>query len=128
MDEKPQAEGGVFSPVSRMMEALCDTAGNRVELFLLEVKEERLGLFDALLLAAVVIVCAAMTFLLVTLAVVAVFWDTHPVLALLLAAAIYAVGAVAGFVKLHSRLQRWEAFSTTLEEFKKDRACFKKPN
>ena len=128
MDETPQSEGGLLSGVTRVFQTLRDTAENRLELFLTELKEERIRLFDALLLLAVAATCALMTLVTLTLAVVVIFWDTHRLLALALVAVVYAVGATAAFLKLRSRLQRWKSISATLGEIKKDAACFKKPN
>lgn len=128
MAETPPTEGGILATVTQLFHTLRDVAENRVELFLLELKEERMRLFDALLLAAAGIVCALMTLVMVTLTIVVIFWDTHRLLVLGLVTAAYAAAATVALVKLRSRLQRWQAFSATLQEFKKDRACFKKPN
>src|ERR1035438_8991286 len=128
MDETPPAEGGLLSSVTRVFQTLRDLAENRLELFFVELKEERIRLFDALLLAAIAIVCALMTLVMVTFTVVVIFWDTNRLLVLALVTVVYAVAATVAFVKLRARLQRWQAFSATLEEFKKDSACFKKTN
>lgn len=128
MDETPPSEGGIFSGVARLFQTLRDTAANRVELFLVELQEERIRLIDALLWVAVAIVCALMTLLMITLMVVVIFWDTHRLLVLSLVTVAYAVAAVVAMVKLRSQLQRWRAFSATLEQIKKDYSCFKPPN
>jgi uncharacterized membrane protein YqjE len=128
MDATPPTDGGLLSAAARLFKTLQDVAANRVELFMIELKEERVRFFDALVLAAVGIVCALMTLLIMTLTVMVIFWDTHRLLALTLMTAAYAVAATVAFLKLRSRLQRWQAYSATLEEFKKDCACFKKPN
>ena len=128
MDEMPPAGGGLFSSVTRIFQTLRDIVVNRVELFLTELKEERLRLFDALLLAAIAIVCAGMTLVMLTLTVVVIFWDTHRLLVLALVTVAYAASAVVALMKLRSRLQHWRAFSATLEQLKKDRLCLQKPN
>ena len=128
MDDTPPKEGEIFSAVTGLFKTLRDVVENRVELFLLELKVERAGLFDTLLLAAVGIVCAFMTLIMITLILVVVFWETHRLLVLGVVTAAYAGAAVAAFTMLRARLQRWQAFSATLEQIKKDRACFEKPN
>ncbi|HEX9045487.1 MAG TPA: phage holin family protein [Verrucomicrobiae bacterium] len=128
MDEAPPKEGGVLSSVTRVFRTLRDTAENRLELFLTELKEERIRLFDALALLAIAIIGALMALVTLTLTVVVVFWDSHRLLALVLVTVAYTVTALAAFLNLRSRLQRWQAFSATLGEIKKDAACFKKPN
>lgn len=128
MDETPQPEGGMLAGVRRLFQTLSDVAANRLELFLVELKEERLRLFESLLLAAVAVGCAVMTLVLITLMALVLFWDTHRWLVLLLLTGAYAGAAAAAFVKLRSRLQHWQSYSASLEQIKKDCACFKKPN
>jgi uncharacterized membrane protein YqjE len=128
MDETPQTEAGLLSTVTRLLHTLRDVAANRIELFLIEAKEERLRLFDALLLLAIGIVCALMALFMITVTVVVVFWDTHRLLVLTVLTVAYVAGATVAFVKLRCRLQRWQAYPATLEQLKKDFACFKKPN
>jgi uncharacterized membrane protein YqjE len=128
MDETPQEAGGMLTTVARMLRTLRDVAENRVELFLLELKEERVRLFDALLLAVAGMVLALMALILVTFTVVLIFWDTYRLLVLILLTAAYAAAAAAMFASLRSRLRRWQSFAATHEQLKKDSACFKKPN
>lgn len=126
MDEEPKQEDGLLSAVSRAVRTLRETVENRVELFLLEAKEDRLKLFEALCLAVVAVVLALMTMALITLTVVVIFWDTHRLLALVIVTLAYGTGATVAFVKLRSRLKNWQSFQATLEQLEKDRACFKK--
>jgi len=125
MDKTSQAGDGLWSTLTRMLKTLRDVAGNRIELFLVEWQEERLRLLDALLWLMVGIVCALMALLTITFAIVAVFWDTHRALVLTLIILAYASAAAAALVTLHSRLRRWRAFAATLEQIRKDQACFK---
>jgi uncharacterized membrane protein YqjE len=128
MDDAPPTGGGILSTVTRLFQTLRGVAENRLELFLVELKEERSKLFAALLLLAVLVVCAFMTLVMLTLLVVVAFWETHRLLVLALVTAAYAGMALAAFAVLCARLQRWRAFSETLEQIKKDRSCFEKPN
>lgn len=128
MEEMPPNEGGIFSAVTRMLKTLRDVVENRVELFLVELHEERARLFGALLQAVLGIIFALMAMILVTLGVVVAFWETHRLLVLAVLAAAYAGAAAAVFLNLRTRLQRWRAFSATLDQIKKDRSCFEKRN
>jgi uncharacterized membrane protein YqjE len=128
MDETPPAAGGLFSSVTRVLHTLRDMAENRLELFRVELKEERIRLFDALLLLAIAIGCGLMALVMVTFTVVVIFWDTNRLLVLTMVTIAYVVAAAVAFMKLRARLQRWQAFAATFDEFKKDSACFKKPN
>lgn len=128
MDATPPTEGGLWSAAARICKTLRALAENRVELFLVELKEERARFFDALLLAAAGMVCAIMTLVMLTLTVVVAFWDTHRLLVLGLLTLAYAAAALVAFRTLRARLQQWRAFSATLEQIKKDRSCLEKPN
>jgi uncharacterized membrane protein YqjE len=128
MDDAPPTEGGVLSAATRLLKTLHDVVENRVELFLVELKEQRVRLFDALLLAAAGIVCGLMTLVMATLVVLVEFWDTHRLLVLTLITLAYAIAATVAFMKLRLRLQRWQAYTATLNELKKDCECLKKPN
>jgi uncharacterized membrane protein YqjE len=66
-----------------------------------------------------------MALALLTLTVVVIFWE-HRVLVLGLLTVAYAAGAAWSFWKLRRRLDEWESFPATLEEFKKDQACLEK--
>ena len=63
----------------------------------------------------------------VTLGVVGIVWEGKVLVALLLLFGD-AVGVGAACWALRQRLQRWQSFSASLEQFKKDSACLQKPN
>jgi len=125
MDNLPHAEGGILATITRMLKTLRDVVENRVELFVVEWREERLQLLEALLLLMIGTVCALMALLAITFAIVVIFWDTHRTLVLALIILAYVGGAGAAFGLLRSRMRRWQAFAATLEQIKKDQACFK---
>ena len=106
MDDAPTTEGGVWSAAARLLQTLRDVAENRIELFLVELKEERVRLFDTLLLAAVGVLCALMALVLLTLTVALVFWETHRLLVLALLTLAYAGAAAAALISLRARFPR----------------------
>jgi uncharacterized membrane protein YqjE len=128
MSEPHAPEGGVFQTASRLIKTLRAMAGNRIELFLLEVQEERIRIFDALFLLAAGLVCIMMALIMVTFTVVIVFWDSHRLLVLGLLIAAYTIGAIWALSKLRFLLRRWQAFPATLDQIKKDSECFKETN
>lgn len=115
----------MWSTISRLFKTSVEMVGNRVELFLVELQEERLRLLDALLLLMAGIVCALMALIMVTFAIVVIFWDSYRLLVLTLFILIYTGAAVSAFGLLRSRQRRWRAFAATLEQIKKDQSCFK---
>ena len=128
MDNTPHAEGGLLSTLGRMFNTLRDAAGNRIELFIAEWREERLRLLDILVLLVIGAVCSLMALILITFAIVVVFWSTHPMLALGVLIAFYVILAVVAFGMLRWQIQRLGVFTATLEQIKKDLACFKEKN
>ncbi|HEX5219922.1 MAG TPA: phage holin family protein [Verrucomicrobiae bacterium] len=122
MDESSEEAGGLLSAGKRALRSAFDLARARFELFLVELQEERIRLFDALLLLLLGVGCALMTLVLLTFALVIIFWD-HRVLVLILLTLAYALAAGGALWTLWRRLRDWKAFAATLDEFKKDRAC-----
>jgi uncharacterized membrane protein YqjE len=127
MDDPRHEPDGLLATGKRILRTVGDLVQSRLELFLHELKEERIRLLDALLLVAACGVCALMTLALLTFTLVVVFWE-YRVLVLVGLTLAYGAGAVAAFWTLRNRLRAWQSFAATLEQIKKDRACLQKPN
>jgi uncharacterized membrane protein YqjE len=125
MDNTPHAEGGILSTLTRMLKTLRDAAESRLELFVAEWREERLRLLDILVLLLIGALCGFMALLLVTFAVIVIFWSTHPVLVVGLLILFYALMAAVAFAVLRLEIRRLGVFTATLEQIRKDLACFK---
>ena len=82
----------------------------------------------ALFLLAAGLVCLMMALVVGTFTVVVIFWDSHRLLVLGILIAGYAVGAFWALSRLRLLLRRWQAFSATLDQIKKDSECFKETN
>jgi uncharacterized membrane protein YqjE len=128
MAEIPPVEENLSSGVTGVLQTLRETVETRIELFLVELKEQQIHQIEAAVLIAVALICGIMMVLLLTFAVVVIFWDNHRILVSLLLAGVYAAGAAGAIWKLRSLTKQWHPFSATLEEIKKDAACFKKQN
>ena len=97
---------------------------NRLELFLVEVQEERERLLHAILLsvgAAVFGLLAGITF---TATVVVLVWSYSPAVALLTLTGLYAAGAAYFHQRFTGLVRDWQNFPATLDQLRKDRACF----
>lgn len=127
MDEPQQDPGGLLATGRRILRLIGSLAHSRLDLILVELKEERIRVVDALLFAVLGVVCAVMALVLFTFTLVVIFWD-HGVLVLVVLTLVYGGAASAAFLTLRDRLRRWETLSATLEQFKKDLACLEKPN
>lgn len=127
MDDPQLEPGGLLAMGKRILRLVGDLVQSRLELFLVELKEEHIRFFDALLLVAACVVCALMTLALLTFTLVVIFWE-YRVLVLVLLTLFYAAGAGASLWTLRNRLRHWQSFAATLEQIKKDRACLEKQN
>lgn len=128
MSEDPEAKGGVWMSLRRILDALLATAQNRVELFAVELREEKCRLVEAVLWAAAVAAFGMMTLSLVTFTVVVICWDNARLPALAGLSGSYMIATVLAGRALQSRLKALGAFSGTISEFKKDLACLKPDN
>jgi uncharacterized membrane protein YqjE len=125
MEDTSTGPGGLLTTGKRIARSIGDLVQTRLELFLVELKEERFRVLDALVLMGLGAVCGLMVLVLLTFTLVLVFWD-HRVIVLLILAMLYGLGAGAAFWTLRQRLRNWNAFAATLEEMKKDRECLDK--
>lgn len=125
MDDPPQAEGGLLSTLTRMIKALRHGAGSRIELLIADWHEERLRLLDIVVLVLIGALSSFMVLLLVTFAIVAAFWKSHPIPVMIALILFYLAITSGAMIALRRQIQRLGVFTSTLEQIKKDLACFK---
>jgi uncharacterized membrane protein YqjE len=123
MAEGTETKRGVWASLQRLLDTLLATAQNRVELFAIELQEEKCRLVEAILCAAAVAAFGMMTLSLVTFTVVIVFWESGRLAALAGLSVLDLIGAVMAWRALQTRLKARSAFSGTIEELKKDRGA-----
>ena len=128
MSEATETKPGVWASLKRILDTLLATAQNRVELFAVELQEEKCRLAEAILCAAAAAALGMMTLTLVTFTVVILFWENGRIPALVGLSMLYLVGTALAWRALRSRLKARSAFTGTLEELKKDRACLDTDN
>lgn len=93
---------------------------NRLELFLLELREEQGRVLRLLLLAVAIGVLSLLTLILISLALVVLFWNTARMPVLLGMIGLYVLAAGLAAWRMNRLLKSRTAFSATLEELKKD--------
>lgn len=123
MSEGPDSKPGVWASLKRILDTLLATAQSRIELFAVELQEEKCRLMEALLCAVAVAAFGIMTLTLVTFLLVVLFWENGRLIALGGLSVLYLTGTVLAWRALRSHLNARSAFAGTLEELKKDRAC-----
>jgi uncharacterized membrane protein YqjE len=113
----------MFSSAKNVLNTALAGVENRIELFLVELREERFRVFDVLLLGFAGAMLGFMALLTVTVTLVVIFWDSARVPVLIVLSACYSLATIGILWQLKVRLRNWSSFSATLEELKKDRAC-----
>jgi uncharacterized membrane protein YqjE len=127
MAEPTQSGGGLFDTIRRMLDSALALVQNRLQLFAVELQEEKVRLFDLLLRLAAVAVLGLLALIAATATIVVWLWDTSPTLVLAVITLIYAVAAALIWAGVRKRLRDGPTpFADTLGEFKKDRECFHK--
>ena len=113
---------GLWRALKALLAALSAALHTRLDLFATELEEERERLKQTLVLALLLFFGLGLGFILLTIFLVALFWERGWLAALGALGAVYlAVGIVAAF-KLRSRmLSRPGLFPATLGELAKDR-------
>jgi len=123
-DSKPE---GWLDPLRRSSDSLLGLVQSRLELFTVELQEEKLRAIN-LLIWLTIALGLGVAGLLVVVAVLAIFlWNVAGYFGLL-GLAVGALGGAAGlFYWLRRKLQTGPTpFHTTVAEFKKDRECLRK--
>jgi uncharacterized membrane protein YqjE len=123
MDEPGEKGKGVFASLRRLLRTAFAIAQNRLELFLVELQEERLQLFDTLLLLGIVLILAGMTLMVVTVTIVVLCIRADRLGPLVVLTLVYLAATLVAGWRLRSRLKGWAPFSATVAELKKDKAC-----
>jgi uncharacterized membrane protein YqjE len=126
-DERGSRRPGLRSALARLAAAGVGLVSTRVELFSVELTEERERVARRIALIAVGGVLVAFAALFAGLFAIALFWDTHRLVAIaLVAAAHLAVGA---FLLWKAKTLGRNApgpFSASLEELRRDRAVLER--
>ena len=97
---------GILASLRRLLKTVLAIAENRLDLLLVELREEGLRFFDALLLTGVVIVLLLMTLLIPTLAVVVLCVKANRLDLLVALVLLYLAATIICFWRLRSRLSR----------------------
>lgn len=113
---------GILHSLKAFSATLVSICHTRLELFVTELEEERERLKQAFILTLLVVFGATMGFILLTIFLVALFWQQGWITAIGALAALYLGVAAMAAVKLsHAVLKRPGLFPATLAELGKDR-------
>ena len=123
MDENATVRPGLLETLHRLGAAALAVFQNRLELLAVELQEERVRLFNALLLMAAIVALGFVTLALAAFALAVVAWNEYGVLGLAALSGLSLVGTLLAHWRLRVHLRNWPLLSNTLAELRKDRAC-----
>ena len=128
MGESEPSHRGVLDSLRRLCDQVLGLAQNRLELFAVEVREEKERLIRALVLAAVLVFLSCMAIVVATVTIVVLAGDSLRGPVLIGLCVVYIVAAVAAFLALRKQLRAGPPpFHETVSEFKKDRDWLNSP-
>ncbi len=123
MEEPGDRRQGIFASLRRLLKTVLAIAQNRLDLFLVELRQEQLQFFDTLLLLGVVLILAGMTLLVLTVTIVVLCLRADHLGLIVVLMLLYLVATALAVWRLRIRLRGWTPFSATVAELKKDKAC-----
>ena len=107
----------------RIMHQLLTIGGNRLELLMVEVQEERERFLHAILLAFAVASFGLLAAITLTATIVVLLWACSPVAVLLTLTGLYGVVALLLYRRLTSILREWKNLPATIDQLRKDGTC-----
>jgi uncharacterized membrane protein YqjE len=125
MDEQEQEETqpGLPETLRRLGAAILSIFQNRLELLVVELHEDRIRLFEALLMLVVIVALGFFTLLLAAAGIIALVWNHFGIGGLFVLAGISLIATLIVAWRLQLRLNNWPLLSGTMEQLKKDREC-----
>lgn len=121
-------DNGLFASAKRLADLALAAGHNRVELFAVELEEEKCRFVQVVLLTAGAIALGVSALTLMTITLVVVFWDQGPAPVLCTLSVLYILGAGWLICSLRKCLLKGPGFKGTLGELRKDRACLQPPD
>lgn len=126
MADAPPKSGGVGSRVRHVLRTVVEAAHNRIELFALELREERLRFLTLVAWVGGVMFLVLLAAGTITVAVILLFDESFRPWAAGVLGLLYLGGAFAGYRGLRGWMQRQPVpFADTLEQLKKDEQWLK---
>ena len=114
-------DSGLGASTRRLAQTAMAAVHNRVELFALELREEKNQAVYVLVWVCTATLCGLMALFAVTITVILLFPQDKRVYAVGGFAILYLIGAILAFVRARARMNdETPPFSATIDEFRKD--------
>jgi uncharacterized membrane protein YqjE len=115
------ASSGVMDSIRSFLASWVAVIKTRVEIISVEIEEQREWIEQLLLLAVGAAFCLSLGMILLTLFVVVLFWESHPLVVLGAFTILYLGGGIALWLTLRQKIRnKPRIFSTTSAELGKD--------
>jgi len=129
MEERESSPPGFLDSLRGLGASLLGTAHDRIELFTVELHEEKVRLLQLLFWIGAIGFSAVMALTFLTVTVVYLFWDNARLPVLVGFAIFYVLTFVAVGLAFRRYLKRQPLpFDATLQELREDRACMRNEN
>lgn len=121
MDEPESIPPGFLETLQRLGATILAIIQNRLELLIVELQEDRIRLFETLLMVAAIVALAFFTLTLMAAGVIILVWKEFGVAGLFVLAGIGLIVTLLVCWRLRVRLKNWPLLAGTLAELRKDR-------
>jgi uncharacterized membrane protein YqjE len=129
METPPSAPTGLLGSLRTLGDALMGSVQDRLELFSLELQEEKFRLIQTFFWICAAVFAGMLTILFASLTLVYLFWESARLAALGGLTLFYAGSLVTIVITFRRYLARQpKPFAATLEEIGEDRACIRTAN
>lgn len=129
MENRTPASSGLLDAARKLGESLLATAHDRMELFSLEVQEEKYRLIRLFVLMSAVVFAGVMAATFVSLTIVYLFWESARLYVLGGLAIFYSVAVAILVYSLRRYIEHGpRPFAGTIQELKEDRTCIRPTN
>jgi uncharacterized membrane protein YqjE len=107
--------------IRRLLDTITAFLSTKLELVGIELQEEKRKIVRLLMLAVATFLFGALSVTLLTLVIIAIFWDSYRIPSLMIMSGIYLAIAIFLYARLRRQIeQATRIFDTTVEELKKD--------
>jgi len=129
MDSPPPAPAGLLDSLRTLGDGLMASVQDRLELFSLEMQEEKFRLIQVFIWISAALFTGMLTVLFASVTLVYLFWESARLTVLGGLTLVYGAALVAIVLKFRRFLVRQpKPFAATLEEIREDRACMRNGN
>jgi len=120
---EPESGRGLFASLRQLLGTAVEIANVRLALLSTEIEQEKLRLFDVVLMVGLALILLTVGVLLLSALVVLLFWDSYPLVVLGALTALYLAGGVWMMRRARQRFRSpGGPFGISVAELERDRA------